>query len=268
MLARAWTGILSFAVLASIALQIAVPGSGAVAVVAGLVLVVGGTVLMARLSHPRSALTALTAGLRSLRTPRRGAPDSDEMRLEWFLRAANFFRYGNIRPAEEAARFIASAVLRRGTQLVLDGFQRPQVVVALQRQIAEERERLVGPVELLRSMAGYSPTLGMLGTLLGLLQMLFSVGSGDMDRMGAAMGFAMLTTVYGLVVANLILKPLASKLEQRNRRQLAQSVVDMQAVLLLYERQHPEYIREVLNDKRAERAPQPQPAGASFAGSY
>ena len=140
--------------------------------------------------------------------------------------------------------------MRRGTQLVLDGFPRQQLAVALQRQVAEERERLLGPVELLRQMAGYSPTLGMLGTLLGLLQMLFSVGSGDIDRMGAAMGFAMLTTVYGLVVANLILKPLATKLDQRNRRLLAQSLVDLQAVLLLHERQHPEYIRDVINDVR------------------
>ncbi len=268
MLARAWTGILSCAVLASVVLQIAVPGSGFVAVVAGLVLVVGGTALMARLSHTRSALRALRAGIRGLRTPRRGAPDSDEMRLEWFLRAANFFRYGNIRPAEEAARFIPSPVLRRGTQLVLDGFQRPQLSVALQRQIAEERERLVGPVEVLHAMAGYSPTLGMLGTLLGLLQMLFSVGTGDMDRMGAAMGFAMLTTVYGLVVANLVLKPLASKLEQRNRRQLARNLVDLQAVMLLYERQHPEYIREVVNDRRPERPTYAEPAAASLVGSY
>ena len=58
---------------------------------------------------------------------------------------------------------------------MLDGLQRPQLVLALQRQIVEERERLAAPVELLRAMAGYAPTLGMLGTLLGLSHMLFGV---------------------------------------------------------------------------------------------
>jgi len=72
--------------------------------------------------------------------------------------------------------------------------------------------------------------------------------------MGAAMGFAMMTTVYGLVLANLVLKPLATKLEQRNRRYLTQSIVAMQAVMLLFERQHPEYIRDVINDVRVPRA--------------
>jgi chemotaxis protein MotA len=90
----------------------------------------------------------------------------------------------------------------------------------------------------------------MLGTLLGLSQMLFGVGSNDVASMGASMGFAMTTTVYGLVLANLIFKPLASKVEQRNRRDLTQSIVDLQAVMLLSERQHPEYIREVIGNDR------------------
>jgi chemotaxis protein MotA len=208
-----WTGTLAVAVVGAVVLQVAVPASGFVAVTAGFVLVSCGTLLMARLSHTTSALRGLKGVLRELRLASRESAD-DELRLQWFLRAANFFRYGNIRPAEEAAQHISRPVLRRGTQLVIDGFQRPQLAIALQRQIAEERERLMTPVELLRAMAGYSPTLGMLGTLLGLLQMLFGVGSGDIASMGAAMGFAMLTTVYGLVIANLILKPLAAKLSQ------------------------------------------------------
>jgi chemotaxis protein MotA len=103
----------------------------------------------------------------------------------------------------------------------------------------------------------------MLGTLLGLSQMLFGVGTGDVASMGASMGFAMTTTVYGLVLANLMFKPLASKIEQRNRRLLAQSVVDLQAVMLLYERQHPEYIREVIKDTRGYDAPPAELARAA-----
>jgi chemotaxis protein MotA len=268
-LARTWTGILSVGVLGSVVLQVALPSTGWVAATAGFVLVVGGTALVARLSHSQDSLLALKAGVRDALTRRSAAAvEANEARLEGFLQAANLFRRGNIRPAEAAAELIESPVLRRGTQLVLDGFQQRQVAVALQRQIAEERERLLGPVELLRAMAGYSPTLGMLGTLLGLLQMLFGVGSGDMNRMGAAMGFAMLTTVYGLVIANLVFKPLATKLEQRNRARLAENLVDFQAVMLLYERQHPEYIREVVNDTRPERARHPVPSTASYAGSY
>ena len=53
-----------------------------------------------------------------------------------------------------------------------------------------------------------------------------------------------------------LLKPLAAKIEQRNRHYFTQSIVDVQAVMLLFERQHPEYIREVMLE-RAQRPAQP-----------
>ena len=217
-----WTTLLLAAVCGSVLIQIFSERSGATAAISGFFLVFCGTLLVARLSHSPEALRRLRESLRALRRVREQAAADTQP----FLKAATFFRYGNIRPAEEAARAIGRPVLRRGTQLVLDGVQRPQLVQALQRQIVEERERLVAPVELLRAMAGYAPTLGMLGTLLGLSQMLFGVGSSDVASMGASMGFAMTTTVYGLVLANLIFKPFASKIEQRNRRDLTRSIVD------------------------------------------
>ena len=259
-MAAIWTALLLAAVGGSILVELFSERSGATAAISGFFLVFCGTLLMARLSHPPEALRRLKASLRALRRARDPAATDPQP----FLKAATFFRYGNIRPAEEAARAIERPVLRRGTQLVLDGLQRPQLALALQRQIVEERERLVAPVELLRAMAGYAPTLGMLGTLLGLSQMLFGVGLSDVAGMGASMGFAMTTTVYGLVLANLIFKPLASKIEQHNRRDLARSIVDLQAVMLLYERQHPEYIREVFgNDLHSPTARPPEFARAA-----
>ena len=245
-----WTGTLAIAVAASILLDLTAAGSGGVAAVAGFGLVFCGTLLMARLSHARSALRGLRASLHRLRRARADAGSDGESSLHWFLQAASSFRYGKILPAEEAARAIERPVLRRGAQLVLDGLEREQLTLALQRTIAEERERLVAPVDVLRAMATYAPTLGMLGTLLGLSQMLFGVGSGDVASMGAAMGFAMTTTVYGLVLANLVLKPLAAKIEQTNRHELTKCVADLQAVMLLYERQHPVYIREIILGRR------------------
>ena len=242
---RAWTALLAIAVVVAVSVQLLAPGSGFIAVFAGLWLVVGGTILAARLSHPQSALRALRAALDNLKKPKEPEQSGD---LQWFLKAANHFRYGNIRPAEEATQRIPRPLLRRGTQLVLDGFPPEQVSLALQRQIAELRDQFRNPVELLRAMSGYAPTLGMLGTLLGLVQMLFGLGSRDMGGIGASMGFAMLTTVYGLVLANLVFKPLASKLEQRGRTQVAQSVAQMQAVMMLYDRHHSEFIREVMDE--------------------
>jgi hypothetical protein len=73
-----WTGVLSLAVLGAILLQVLALGSGLVSVFSGLVLVIGGTLLMARVSHSEGALRGLKDALRDLRAQRNGAVDNDE----------------------------------------------------------------------------------------------------------------------------------------------------------------------------------------------
>lgn len=261
-------GTASLAALVALAtiVQLAAPGSGFIAVISGLWLVIGGTIVTARLSHSESAMQALLSAVRSLK--RSGAvADTRDTDLTCFFEAAKYFRYGKIRPAEALTQYISEPILRRGTQLVLDGFPREQVMLALQRQIAEERDHYRRPVDLLRAMSNYAPTLGMLGTLLGLVQMLFGLSAGEMTAIGSSMGFAMLTTVYGLTISNLALKPLAGKLEQAGRKKVTDCLAQMQAVSLLYERQHAEVIREVMEQLRPEwPASQPAPVRLAAVG--
>ena len=113
--------------------------------------------------------------------------------------------------------------------------------------VAEQRDRYREPVEVLKAMSTYAPTLGMLGTLLGLVQMLFGLGEGEMGVIGSSMGFALLTTVYGLALSNLVLKPLAGKLEHRGREAVADGVSHMQAVMLLHDRHHTDVIRDFMH---------------------
>ena len=240
-------GALACAVLGAVVVQIFAPASGVIAIVSGFFLVVGGTLLTAVMSHSsRSVLGLWTLILESRRSPAENG--GDEESLNRFFQAANFFRRGDIRPAEAVAQLITDPVLRRGTQLVLDRFPREQINLALQRHIAEERDQLRQPVEILRAMSNYAPAFGMLGTLLGLVQMLFGLGAGNLSSIGAAMGFAMLTTVYGLVLASLLFKPLASQLEQRGRRLIGRRVAHLQAIMMLCDRQHAELIREMLDE--------------------
>lgn len=239
--------MLVLTVTLSVAIQLLAPGSGLLAVLTGLLLVLGGTLLTSVMSHSQSAMLLLWRHCMELRLPSLPWQEQDES-FQRFLRAANFFRRGEIRPAESTVQEIDEPLLRRGAQLVLDGFPRDQISLSLQRQIAEDRNRLRRPAEMVRAMSGYAPAFGMLGTLLGLIQMLFGLGSGDLGTIGAAMGFAMLTTVYGLVLANLLLKPVASKLEEAGRCQIARRIAYLQAVLLLCDKQHAELIREMMQE--------------------
>jgi chemotaxis protein MotA len=251
-----WTILLISTVAISVLVQLFAPASGLLAVVTGLFLVLGGTLLTGIMSHSQPAMFALWRHVRDMRTLQ-SAEEGDDEDFQTFLTAANHFRRGQIRPAENLIQRIGEPLLRRGAQLVVDGFPRDQINLTLQRQIADDRNHLRRPVEMVRAMSGYAPAFGMLGTLLGLIQMLFGLGSDDLGAIGAAMGFAMLTTVYGLVLANLVLKPVASKLEERGRRQIDRRVAYLQAVMLLCEKQHSELIREIMEEiQRKQEMPQ------------
>ena len=156
MFASAWTILWLISVVAAATLQLTAPGSGLMAVFAGLWLVVGGTVLMARIGNSSAGLMSLGHCLKGTGSPR-STVGTRESELKWFLEAASLFRYGNIRPAEAATQRISDPFLRRGTQLVLDGFPREQVKIALQRQIADDRDHFRRPVDLLHTMSGYAP---------------------------------------------------------------------------------------------------------------
>ena len=241
-------GMWLVSVVGAATIQLTASGSGVVAVLAGFWLVVGGTMLIATISHSASVSLLLRHSMKCLR-PSRFSDAGGDGELKWFYEAANLYRRGSIRPAEEAAQRIPDPILRHGTQLVLDGFPREHVTIAMQRQIATDRDQLRRPVDLLLSMSGYAPTLGMLGTLLGLVQMLFGLSAGNLDTVGASMGFGMLTTVYGLVLANLVLKPLANKLEQTGRDRIAQTMTHLQAIVMLHDREHAVVIREMMGTK-------------------
>lgn len=247
MAASLWTIILTTTVAISVLVQLFAPASGVMAVITGLLLVVGGTLLTGVMSHSQQAMLALWRHVADMRT-RRVAEEGEDEDFQTFLLAANYFRRGEIRPAENIIQGIGEPLLRRGAQLVIDGFPRDQINLTLQRQIADDRNHLRRPAEMVRAMSGYAPAFGMLGTLLGLIQMLFGLGSDDLGAIGAAMGFAMLTTVYGLVLANLLLKPIASKLDERGRRQIERRIAYLQAVTLLCEKQHSELIREMMEE--------------------
>ncbi|MEW8429831.1 MAG: hypothetical protein G8D61_08970, partial [gamma proteobacterium symbiont of Ctena orbiculata] len=134
-----WIGLLSLSVLVSVSVQLLAPGSGLIAIISGLFLVVGGTLLTAIMSHSLNAVLMLGELIADFRRSP-AVVDDDEEGFRRFLQAANYFRRGEIRPAEAVVQQISEPLLRRGTQLVLDGFPRDQVILTLQRQIAEDRD--------------------------------------------------------------------------------------------------------------------------------
>jgi chemotaxis protein MotA len=102
--------------------------------------------------------------------------------------------------------------LQKGVSMVVDGIPGDEVEGILRRDVAATGQRHARAASVLRRASELAPAMGLIGTLIGLVQMLANLD--DPSTIGPSMAIALLTTFYGAVLANIVLVPLASKLER------------------------------------------------------
>lgn len=121
---------------------------------------------------------------------------------------------------------IENPFLVRGLQMAIDGMEASAIedVLTTETIYIDERHRL--GAEIFTTMGAFAPAVGMLGTIIGLVQMLMQME--DPSQIGAPMAVALLTTFYGTLLANLIFLPIAGKLKTRSKQELLtkQMVID------------------------------------------
>ena len=108
--------------------------------------------------------------------------------------------------------------LARGVNLVIDGMEKDFVVSSMRRELGQLQARHQRGQQIFRFMASTSPAMGMIGTLIGLVNMLQTLD--DPSSIGPAMAVALLTTFYGAVLAFLVFGPIAEKLEARTKEEV------------------------------------------------
>jgi chemotaxis protein MotA len=149
-------------------------------------------------------------------------PQSPEELIEITVDLANTSRKGGLLALEE--KDTGNAFYQTGIQMMVDGHE-PDVV---RQMMASERELTVSRHEIgqkiFKSMGDVAPAMGMIGTLIGLVQMLSNMD--DPKAIGPAMAVALLTTLYGAVIANVFALPIAAKLDLRsNEEHLIKSMI-------------------------------------------
>ena len=231
--------------LLAIAALVLLPAYPWVVHLAGLVLVVSGTVLGTLISRPADDVRRVLRCLPKLAAGRRET--LPVLELPAVLEVAELFRHGRVRQAEQAAARIRFPLMRRGVQMVLDGVSLAEIQKMMAWSIGMQRHRDHEDIATLRMMAGLAPAFGMLGTLLGLIQMLQGLGSAGMAQLGGTMGLAISSTLYGVLLGTVVFRPLAAKLERATTRYLMFLGLVQETVLLLHQRQHPRIIQETLS---------------------
>lgn len=166
--------------------------------------------------------------------------------LDELVRISKLWIEGQLPAVENALEKVKNPFLRTGVQLVIDNTPEDDILELMQWRIARLQAREYAEAQLFRSMASFAPAFGMIGTLIGLIDMMSLLGSGDMNQIGRSLALALITTFYGIVLANLILKPVAVKLERRTEQRVALMNLVVQGVCMMANRRSPALMRELL----------------------
>ncbi|MDD3313304.1 MotA/TolQ/ExbB proton channel family protein [Pseudodesulfovibrio sp.] len=139
---------------------------------------------------------------------------------------------------------IEDQFLKKGVMLVVDGSSEGLVrsVMEIELEFMKQRHRQGQAV--FKGMGAMAPAFGMIGTLIGLVNMLSNLS--DPSSIGPAMAVALLTTFYGAIMANVVFLPLATKLEERSAEDALFMQIMIEGVSSLQRGDHPTIVKEKL----------------------
>jgi len=176
--------------------------------------------------------------------------DDPEDLIAKIVEMADAARKGGFLALEEME--ISSSFMQKGIDLLVDGHDAEVVRAAMQKDISLTDERHVQGGDVFRAYGDVAPAMGMIGTLVGLVAMLSNMD--DPKSIGPAMAVALLTTLYGAMLANMVFFPIADKLSLRREQEKLNRRLIMDGVLAIQDGQNPRvidsYLKNYLNEKK------------------
>ena len=165
--------------------------------------------------------------------------------IEEIIKIAELVRREGLLVAEEVLNTSENQFLISGLRQVIDGVNSDLVRDIMESEIVLAKDRHAQGQAVLYSMAAYAPSFGMIGTLIGLINMLGKLD--DPSVLGPSMAVALVTTFYGCILANLIFTPMAKKLSVISDSEAMKNELIMEGILSIQNGDHPRIIRDKLN---------------------
>ena len=169
---------------------------------------------------------------------------SEEGLTELIIDMAYHARREGILSLEQRVRELDNVFLIKGFRLAIDGLDPESIRDVLQTEMQNLHNRHDLGAHVLEVMASFAPALGMMGTVVGLVQMLHTME--DPSSIGPAMAVALLTTFYGIIAANLILSPLAGKLRLVSAAEICFMEMAAEGIIGIARGENPRILREKL----------------------
>ena len=205
------------------------------------VIVFGGTFGATLISFPLKRFLSLPGLIAQTFQANKGDPQT---LVDLFVKLADQARREGLLSLEEETAKIENVFVRKGVMLVVDGVDPAVVRDILETDTHLVAERHKGGFSMLESMAGFGPTMGIIGTVMGLINVLSRLS--DPEKLGESIATAFIATLYGVATANLLWLPLATKLKQKSIAEVQAREVAIEGVLSVQAGENPRIVREKL----------------------
>lgn len=221
---------------------------------APMILVFGGTAMAAAAGFLKSDVK----GIKDVIKQAMGTPEHDpEEDIERMVHLAELARREGLLALEKAAAEVDDPFFRKGVELTVDGVDPEEIQDILEGELAAIKERHKMGAKFFQDMGGFSPTLGIIGTVVGLIHVLGSLN--DVNAIGPAIGSAFTATLWGVMMANIFWLPISNKLKRSSELEIHGKRMIMEGLLAVQAGNSPRMVHARLQSylspkDRAERA--------------
>ncbi len=205
-------------------------------------IVIGGTIGVAFISFPMARVAGL--GKIIMQAFKKQAIDEEEV-VNLFVRMADKARREGLLSLEDDAQKIPDDFLRKGMLLMIDGTDPELVRNILEIDMEAQEKRHHGNAAVLEAMGGYAPTMGIIGTVLGLISVLAKLDNPAEAGHGIAVAF--IATFYGVFTANVLWLPLAGKLKAKSGMELHMREAMLEGIQSIQAGDNPRIVKEKLD---------------------
>ncbi|HLK39070.1 MAG TPA: MotA/TolQ/ExbB proton channel family protein, partial [Polyangiaceae bacterium] len=145
---------------------------------------------------------------------------------------------------EPLAAKASDPFLRRAIGMAVDGADSAAMRESMEASVSHLEEEGEDVAKVFEAVGGYSPTIGIIGAVLGLIQVMSNLS--DIAKVGEGIATAFVATIYGVAIANIIALPMAGKLKIRNREAVALKMLMLEGALAIQQGMNPKLVRERL----------------------
>src|SRR6185369_3413070 len=204
-------------------------------------IVLGGTFGAAFVSFP---LPAIINALKSFKGAFLPVKVDHEQVVKDIINYATKARRNGLISLEQEAQSVRDPFIKKGISLVVDGIDPQKLRETLEADIMAYEDHTKHSIEFYEAAGGFSPTIGIIGAVLGLIHVMSNLS--DTSKLGAGIAVAFVATIYGLMVANIICLPIGTKLKIRMKEEVLRRVMILEGLIAIQNGENPHFIEQKL----------------------